>query len=230
MIFSLPPRAIGTAAAAAAFLFGAVLAGAEEAEAPTFDERLDAGVNAARAGDREEAGRIFLELVDEYPEEAAVYYNLALTYEFDADGNRYRGENLNTAVSYYSQALALDPGFTPARLNMAALWYKLDFPAEAEREYRLVIGADAGELARRAEYNLALILKEKGRYAEAEEILTRGENPYDDAGRVRLLALLAEDAGEVGRAIRLWKRALGLDADPALSALAVQHLQTLRGY
>jgi tetratricopeptide (TPR) repeat protein len=113
---------------------------------------------------------------------------------------------------------------------MAALWYKLDFPAEAEREYRMVIGADAGDLARRAEYNLALVLKERGRYAEAEEILTRGENPYDDAGRVRLLALLAEDAGEVGRAIRLWKRALGLDADPALSALAVQHLQTLRGY
>lgn len=217
------------AALAAAFLWGAATLHAEEASGDEFLAALDAAVETARAGDRAAASEQLEALSEKFPREPAVYYNLALTYEFDEDGNRYRGENLNLAATYYQQALALDPDFTPARFNLAVVWQKLGFPVEAEREYRLV-AREGGELARRAEVNLALVLKERGSPGEAARILTAEDEVYDDVGRVRLLALLAEDAGEPGKAIRLWKRALALDDDPTLNALAVRHLQTLRGY
>jgi len=213
-------------APAAAFLFAA--AGAQELPAE-FTASLDDAVAEARAGDREKAGTALLDLAEQYPDEPSVFYNLALSYEFDKDGNRYRNENLNVAAAYYQQALAVDPGFTPARFNLAVVWHKLGYLDEAAKEYRLVARA-GGDLAARADYNLALVLKEQGRFAEAEEVLVEAAAPYDDAARVRLLALLAEDAGEIGRAIRLWKRALALDDDPVLSVLATKHLQALRGY
>ncbi len=214
--------------AAAAFLLSGASARAQT-EVTAFEASLDEAVGLARAGDRQKASEILLTLASEYPAESAILYNLALTYEFDADGNRYQGENLNLAASYYEEALAADPGFTPARFNVAAVWQKLGLLDEAAREYRLV-AQNGGELGRRAEYNLALVLMEKGLIGEAEDELMKGEGTYDDVSRVRLLALLAEDKGEVGRAIRLWKRALALDDDPILNTLAVKHLQTLRGY
>lgn len=214
--------------AAAFFLCSAPAAGGETAAAP-FGAALDEAVGFARAGDRKKASEVLSRLATEYPDEPAILYNLALTYEFDEDGNRYQGENLNLAASYYQQALALDAGFTPARFNVAVVWHKLGYLEEAAREYRL-LAKEGDDLGRRAEYNLALVLKAKGLSKEAEGILERDEQAYDDVSRVRLLALLAEDAGDVGRAIRLWKRALALGDEPTLNALAVKHLQTLRGY
>jgi tetratricopeptide (TPR) repeat protein len=214
--------------AAAAFLLNGASARAQ-AEVTAFEASLDEAVGLARAGDRQKASDILLNLASEYPAEPAILYNLALTYEFDADGNRYQSENLNLAASYYEEALVADPAFTPARFNVAAVWQKLGLLDEAAREYRLV-AQNGGELGRRAEYNLALVLMEKDLIGEAEDELMKGEGTYDDVSRVRLLALLAEDKGEVGRAIRLWKRALALDDDPVLNTLAVKHLQTLRGY
>jgi tetratricopeptide (TPR) repeat protein len=224
--FSRAKLALLFTAPAAAFLFTA--AGAEEAPAG-FSAALDEAVAEARAGDREKAATALLDLAAEYPDEPSVFYNLGLTYEFDKDGNRYRNEDLNVAVAYYQKALAVDPNFTPARFNLAVLWQKLGYPDEAAKEYGLV-ARGGGDLAARAEYNLALVLKEQGRLAEAEKVLLEAEAPYDDPARVRLLALLAEEAGEAGRAIRLWKRALALDDDPVLSVLATKHLQELRGY
>lgn len=215
--------------AAAVFLLNAAAPARGQNGTAAFAETLDEGVGFARAGDRQKASEVFLELASEYSGEAAILYNLALTYEFDADGNRYKGENLNLAVSYYEEALAADPRFTPARLNVAVVWHKLGYLDEAAREYRLVAKV-GGELGLRAEYNLALLLKEKGLAEEAAEILTKDEGAYDDVSRVRLLALLAEDAGEVGRAIRLWKRALAMGDNPVFNALAVKHLSALRGY
>lgn len=226
MKFTWAKVALIFTAPAAAFLY--TVARAEEPPAE-FSASLDEAVAEARAGDREKASAELLSLAEQYPDEPSAFYNLALTYEFDKDGNRYRTENLNVAAAYYEQALAVDPGFTPARFNLAVVWHKLGYLDEASKEYRLVARA-GGELAAPAEYNLALVLKEQGRYAEAEKVLVEAPDPYDDAARVRLLALLAEDAGEIGRAIRLWKRALALDDDPVLSVLATKHLQALRGY
>ncbi len=194
-----------------------------------FAAALDEAVAAARAGDREKAAALLLKLSEEYPDEPSTFYNLALTYEFDADGKRYRGDTLSLAASYYQRALALDPLFTPARLNIGVIWHRLGYLEEAAREYRLVVKG-GGEFAPRGENNLALVLRAEGRPKEAEAVLTKSKASYEDASRVRLLALLAEDAGEVGRAILLWKRALALDDNPALSALAFKHLQALRGY
>lgn len=223
---------LGAAAAAAWLLVCAapgVLHAEEAANAGEFLPALDAAVEAARAGDRAAASEQLGTLTEQFPHEPAAYYNLALTYEFDEDGNRYRGKNLNLAATFYQQTLALNPDFTPARFNLAVIWHKLGYAAEAEREYRLV-AREGGELGRRAEVNLALVLKERGRPREAEEVLATSEAVYDDVVRVRILALLAEDAGEPGKAIRLWKRALALDNNPTLNALAVRRLQTLRGY
>jgi len=221
-------RSFIVAAAAAGFLLIGGAGRGEDAPLP-FDAALDEAVAAARAGDREKAAAMLLKLSEEYPDEPSTFYNLALSYEFDRDGKRYRGKTLSLAASYYQRALALDPLFTPARLNIAVIWHRLGYLEEAAREYRLVVKG-GGDFGRRAENNLALVLKEEGRPKEAEALLTKNKESYEDASRVRLLALLAEDAGDVGRAIRLWKRALALDQDPALSALAFKHLQALRGY
>lgn len=193
-----------------------------------FNKKLDEAVALARGGDRERGEAAFSELAREYPGEAAVFYNWALVYEFDADGNRYRGENLNLATAYYRQALAVDPAFLPARLNLAVVLHRLGYLNDAAAEYRVVIKA-GGPLAAPARYNLALVLKSQNRPGEAAAVLEEIK-PYDEPAYVRLLALLAEDQGEVGRAIALWKRALALDSSPAYTALAVKHLQTLRGY
>ncbi len=206
----------------------AALARGEEKKGSDFAAALDEAVAQARSGDRAKAAEALLALAAEYPNSAPVYYNLGLTYEFDADGNRYKGDGLNAAASYYQAALKLDEGFTPARYNLAVVWHELGNLDAAAAEYRLVARA-GGALARKAEYNLALIMKAQRRPQEGVAILERGQD-YDDPARVRLLALLAEDVGDVGRAIALWKRALAVDDDPTLSALAVKHLQALRGY
>ena len=122
--------------AAAAFLLNAVAARGQS-DTAAFAEVLDEAVGFARGGDREKASEAFLELAAEYPGEAAILYNLALTYEFDADGNRYKGENLNLAASYYEEALAADPRFSPARFNVAVVWHKLGYLEEAARKYKL---------------------------------------------------------------------------------------------
>jgi len=220
----------GARAATRAFALGLALAAAAGAAAPPpeFAAALDDAVAQARGGDREKAAALLTSLAQDYPDQPAVYYNLGLTYEFDADGNRYKGDGLNAAASFYQKALACDPDFAPAHFNLGVLWQKLGNGEAAAAEYRLLVKR-GGDLGDRAAYNLALVLREQGRRADSVAVLDRKES-YDDAARVRLLALLAEEQGEVGRAITLWKRALELADSPTMSALAVKHLQTLRGY
>ncbi len=225
LVRDFPVRVMATAAALWAIAAPCL---ANETAGDDFAAALDEAVAAARTGDREKAAEELEFLAQQYQEEPVVFYNLAVSYEFDEDGNRYRGANLNVAASYYQQALALDPAFAPALFNLGVVWQKLEFWDAAAAAYRLAAKGD-DDIAGRAAYNLALVLKEQGRADAAATVLKEGD-PYDDVARVRLLALLAEDRGEVGRAIRLWKRALALGDTPPLNALAVQHLQTLRGY
>lgn len=191
---------------------------------------LDEAVAAARAGERARGRELFLDILANYPARPEGYYNLGITYEYDSDGARYGDDELlSSAVAYYQSALELDPGFLPARYNLAVVWSKLGFADEAARNYRVVMAA-GGVLGADAEYNLALLLKEQGRPAEATDVLSRSKTSLDDSARVRLLALCAEDQGDIGRAIALWKRMLALDDRPPYNALAQKHLATLRGY
>jgi Flp pilus assembly protein TadD len=194
-----------------------------------FGAALDEAVAAARSGDRATAVSLLTQLTEAYPAEPAVLYNLGLTYEFDADGNRYKSKTLFTAAANYTRVLELDPSFGPARYNLAVVWHRLGYLEEAARHYRLAAQL-GGDVARRATYNLALVLKEEGRSAEAEALLENDKGSFDDAARVRLMALLAEDQGDTARALALWKRALALDNSAPFNTLAARHIQTLRGY
>jgi tetratricopeptide (TPR) repeat protein len=222
------PRVWVAAAALAASALCSFPAHAVDEPDADFSSRLDEAVAAARAGDRDHALELLYEIDAEYPDRPVVQYDLALVFEFDEDGNRYENVNLNIAAAFYREALALEPSFAPARFNLGVVWQKLGYLDEAAAEYRLAAHSP-GAIASRAQYNLALVLKEQGRYEEAVAALKQND-PYDDAARVRLLALLAEDLGEVGRAIGLWKRALEMDDSPTPTALGVKHLQALRGY
>ena len=194
-----------------------------------FGAALDDAVAAARSGDRVTAVSLLTRMNEAYPGEPAVLYNLGLTYEFDADGNRYKSKTLFTAAANYTRALELDPSFGPARYNLAVVWHRLGYLEEAARHYRLAAQL-GGDVARRATYNLALVLKEEGRSDEAAALLENDKSTFEDAARVRLMALLAEDRGDTARALALWKRALALDNSPPFNSLATRHIQTLRGY
>jgi len=213
----------GTAASEETATVGPTDAGAD------YGRALDEAVAAARGGDREAARGFFVKLAAEYPGKPEIYYNGALTWEFDDDGNRYRGKELNRAAAGYQKALEVDADFVPARFNLGVVWQKLGYLEEAARDYRLV-AKSGGDLAAQAEYNLALVLKAQGRPAEAAAVLEKEKLAYDDAARVRLLALLAEATGDYGRAIALWKRTLVLDETPPWGALGRKHLRTLREY
>jgi len=223
-------------AAGAGYTAGITVGGEPVASAPELEptknyyQGLDEAVAAASAGERGRARELFLQLIGQFPARPEVFYNLGLTYEYDEDGARYKDENLlASAAAYYQSALDLDPGFLPARYNLAVLWHKLGYADEAARHYRLVIAA-GGYAAPDAEYNLALLLKGQGRAAEAAGLLENSKTSLDDPARVRLLALLAEDQGDVGRAIALWKRMLALEDQPPFNYFAQKRLATLRGY
>ncbi|MCP4229071.1 MAG: hypothetical protein GY771_02850, partial [bacterium] len=70
-----------------------------------FFELLDEGVGFARDGNAEEAIDVFTTAMGEGYPSAAPYYNIAVMSEYDKDGDRYKGENLNYGIVLYNIAL-----------------------------------------------------------------------------------------------------------------------------
>ena len=96
---------------------------------------------------------------------------------------RLRSGDPGQAERDYRRALELDPGFTPARFNLANLLNLLGNNAEAETVLQEGIerAPEEGEL----HYSLGLVLAEEGRFEPAAASLARAAALLPDRSRVR---------------------------------------------
>jgi len=67
----------------------------------TVKKELDRGIELRRNGDLRESKKLFLELVNNYPEDASINYQCA--WSFDVLGEESK------AVPYYEKAIPLKP-------------------------------------------------------------------------------------------------------------------------
>jgi len=201
----------------------------EKAERDAFFTILDEGVTFARDRSIEEALESFSAAIACSYESAAPYYNIAVMAEYDEEGARYKGDNLNYGLVFYSRALAADKSYYPARYNSGVLYHELELFDEAKAAYRELL-AVGGETEKNARYNIALILRDDMQLNDAISILEDADDPYSESESLLLLALLNEESGASSRAIRLYKKALEMDLSFEMNALAIKKIATLRGY
>ena len=105
------------------------------------------------------------------------------------------------SLDTYHQALAIDPEFLPARINLAMLHNSRDEVQEAESQLRRVteLAPENGD----GFYSLGLLLAEQKRLAEAEPLFAKAASLMPDNARVRynhgvlLLQLGKPDEGEI---------------------------------
>jgi tetratricopeptide (TPR) repeat protein len=211
----------------------AISAGIEPAgEIQTRDEffkAVDEAVRFSLGGDKTEAASAYLAIIAGGYNRTEPLYNLGVLAEYDENGTRYAGDDLDYAAGFYSAALEENPDYYPARLNLAVFYHKTGFIDDAVIEYRKLLGTGSPE-EDSARYNLALIAIDQNRYDEAIELLEGAANPYEDVRHLMVLAFLNEKVGAPGRAIKLWKRALAEESVGSFAVVAERHLRELRGY
>jgi len=201
----------------------------EKAVRDAFFAILDEGAVNARHGDTVEAIDAFIAAIENGYLSVAPYYNIAVLSEYDEEGARYKGKNLNYGLVFYDRTLKMDESYYPARYNRGVLYHELEMFDEAEAAYRELLGT-SGETERNARYNLALLLRDSMQLNEAISVLEGAGEPYSESGSLLLLALLSEESGAASRAIRLYKKALEMDLSFEMNSLAIKKISTLRGY
>ncbi len=112
---------------------------------------------------------------------------------------RLRSGDPGQAERDYRRALELDPGFTPARFNLANLLNLLGNNAEAEMVLQEGIERAPGE--GELHYSLGLVLAEEGRFEPAAASLARAAALLPDRPRVRYnLGLVLQRLGRADEA------------------------------
>lgn len=219
---------------------------------PKAIELNELGANALRQGDLEAAGAR-LNLALEYnPEFVEAVANLGLVELQRGNLTRARqllnrAKRLNSdlaqphhglgvlaereyrpdlAQQHYEDALAVDPGFVPARSNLAALFLEGGFFEDALLQFRrLYEVAPESVLGHRG---LAESLLALHRYEEAQTVAEEGLRRFpSDPSLTIALARLSLQAGDPGFALQLLAPLSLVEDDhgaEALSWLAVAHL------
>jgi Tfp pilus assembly protein PilF len=97
-------------------------------------------------------------------------YTAALANDEGAERNEaalelFRQGKITDAVAQWKAAIAKDPKYLAARLNLAHAYETLEQPDEAMREYHEIIASGAKEFF--AHNNIGVLYDKKGRYDEA---------------------------------------------------------------
>ena len=112
---------------------------------------------------------------------------------------RLRSRDPGQAERDYRRALQLDPGFTPARFNLANLLNRQGRNAEVEVVLQEGIEQAPGE--GELHYSLGLVLAEEGRFEQAAASLARAAALLPDRARVRYnLGLVLQRLGRTDEA------------------------------
>ncbi len=197
----LPARAVALNAAGARAIAEGDLSAAEARisvaleYSPRFVEAwVNLGYVELRRGNFAQARRDFLKARDCNEDIPAPH--LALGVLANLEG---RGEE---AEQSYRAALKVDPGFAPARVNLARSLYARGQYENAREQFERLVEANPEELEGWA--GEAETLLQLGRAAEAEGVVTRARERLGDAPSLALLAArfrLAQGAWEEAEAI-----------------------------
>lgn len=141
----------------------------------------------ARNGKREQAEKIYQDILKRNPYRAEVWCNLADIY-------RDKGEYA-AAEEYYKRALAQNKDDIPARQNLADLLVRQNRLAEALEEYRVLIRINNNDTL--TLYNLATVLERTGNFEDAAglyfKVLFMAHAPQETEWRIAdTLTALAE--------------------------------------
>lgn len=118
-----------------------------------------------------------------------------------AKGLSLEGKDAEAALRAYERAVAADPAFLDARVNLGLLLHQSGRLAKAERAYREGLAACGSDPL--LYYNLGVLLEDMGRKQEAAQVYRaalRGDPKLADCHYN--LALLCEDLGQPKEALR----------------------------
>lgn len=104
------------------------------------------------------------------------------------------GRDTASAETYYRASIEGDPGFHPAKMNLAQLFRSRGQRGEAERLFREVL--TGAPTTSEAAYSLGLMLGGDGRHVEAVELLRRAAETKPE--RSQIYFHLARFAGAIG--------------------------------
>jgi Flp pilus assembly protein TadD len=145
---------------------------------PRFVEAwVNLGYVELRRGNFEQAGRDLVKARDLNPDVPAPHHGLGLLA--DKEG---RGEE---AEAHYRAALAVDPGFAPARANLARRLYARGQYEDAREQFERLVQVSPGDPAAWAGRAEALL--QLGRRAEADAVVAEGRERTGDAPVLMLL-------------------------------------------
>jgi tetratricopeptide (TPR) repeat protein len=130
-------------------------------------DELAAALEAEARGDLPAACALYEAYLAKHPTSTRALNNYALVCA--KMGNRAKAETL------LDEAIALDPHFAEAHVNLGNLHLAAGADRLAEEDYRRALGAHAGDVA--ASENLARLFERQGKLAEAEGVLAECVKP-----------------------------------------------------
>ncbi len=89
------------------------------------------------------------------------------------------------ALNYYQEALAIDPSFAPAYLEMGFLFAKMDQPEKSKENFKKYLDLSSRNIAAQRRYANMLIQTEdyKGAIAQIHEIMAMDSTSFNDLNR-----------------------------------------------
>lgn len=188
---------------------------------------LDKTIKIAKSGDKQRAIELMEECIQVFEEDYIFYYNLGVLYEYGEEG-RFDGE-LNEAIAEYKNCLENNDEFIPALVNLGYLYHTMGYTEEAEKQYRKVISIYSKQKV--SLFNLGVIQWNSGRFEEARTMFEDYTDyfPEDDRGWI-CLAITYENLGEIGYAIKSWKKAFTNASNSKWAEYSHKRLKEIRGY
>jgi tetratricopeptide (TPR) repeat protein len=117
------------------------------------------------------------------------------------EGSAMESEDAEVAIAAYERAIALDPAFTDAAVNLGSLLHEQGRHAKAERVYRAALASKATHPL--LHYNLGVLLEDMGRKREAAAAYEKALRANPRLADCHYnLALLCEALGRPQDAIR----------------------------
>jgi cellulose synthase operon protein C len=175
---------------------------------------VEALVNQAlvemQRGNFENARRLLKRAKRLNPDVAQPYHGLGVLAE--------RERKNDQASQHYAEALKVDPGFAPSRVNLARLLYNAGMYEHARVQFKRLVEVAPDEPAGYSGLSESLV--QLGRVGEADQVLADGLARFaDDPALAILLARVHVRAGKLEQAIALLAPLTSLGDDFAVAAL-----------
>jgi Tfp pilus assembly protein PilF len=203
--------ALGLLAGAGCGHAGRADAAAREADRRQAVARYNLGVHHLAEGNVALALRELQLAVQKNPDDPWIHLALAEGYR--------RKANVQECEAHLLRALAIDPDFHNARLNLSALYVQVGRYEEARVEAERLVADPTFPAPWRAHTNLGRALLELGRGEEARRNLQAAleYRPYDWRA-ILVLAILEAEEGRKLEAVRLYRKLLEMKPGPLAEA------------